>query len=91
MGPGAGSRRGWRISGDKLAPFVSAINYEWTGHRLDFTVTALRPTVNGRIEREEARGRVELGLPLLLPISSAGITGRIRTEGSLLLNGPAKP
>jgi Putative polyhydroxyalkanoic acid system protein (PHA_gran_rgn) len=75
----------------QLAPFVSAINYEWTGHRLDFTVTALHQTVNGRIEIEEALVRVELGLPLLLRIFSAGIIGGIRTEGSLLLNGPAKP
>ena len=74
----------------QLAPLVSAMNYEWIGDRLDFTVTALHQTVNGRIEIEESLVRVELGLPLLLRIFSTGIIGRIRSEGSLMLNGPPK-
>ena len=74
----------------QLAPFVSTMNYEWTGDRLVFTVTALHQTVNGRIEIEESLVRVEVGLPLLLRILSNSIIGRIRTEGSLLLNGPPK-
>ena len=74
----------------QLARFVSTMNYEWTGDQLGFTVTALHQTVNGRIEIEESLVRVELGLPFLLRIFSTGIIGRIRTEGSLLLNGPPK-
>jgi len=75
----------------QLAPFVSAMDYKWTGDRLDFTVTALHQTVTARIEIEEALVRVELELPLLLRIFSAAIIGRIRSDGSLLLNGPSKP
>ena len=74
----------------ELTPFVSAVNYEWSGDRLDFTVTVLRQAINGCIDIEETAIRVELGLPLLLRVFSGGIIGRIRSEGSLLLKGPSK-
>jgi hypothetical protein len=75
----------------QLALFVSAVTYEWSEDRLDFSVVASGQTVNGRIDIEETAVRVELGLPFLLRVLSAGIVGRIRSRGTLLLNGPWKP
>jgi putative polyhydroxyalkanoate system protein len=74
---------------EQLAPFVSAMNIEWNGDRLDFTVTAMRQTINARIDVEEDIVRVERGLPLLLRVLSKTIISRIRSEGAHLLGKPA--
>jgi Putative polyhydroxyalkanoic acid system protein (PHA_gran_rgn) len=70
----------------QLSAFVNAVEYTWTGYRLDFTVTALRQTVVGRIDIEEDIARIELGLPLLLRVFASKIIGRVRREGTLLLD-----
>ena len=74
---------------EQLAPFVSATNIERHGERLDFTVTAMRQTINASIDVEEDIVRVELGLPLLLRVLSKTIISRIRREGAYLLGKPA--
>ncbi len=70
----------------RLAAFVSSVEYAWTGYRLDFTVTALRQTVVGRIDIEEDLARIEIGLPLLLRALASKIIARVRREGTLLLD-----
>ena len=70
----------------RLAAFVSSVEYAWTGYRLDFTVTALRQTVVGRVDIEEDLARIEIGLPLLLRIFASKIIARVRREGTLLLD-----
>jgi hypothetical protein len=77
-----------RIRG-QLAHFASSTDYQWAGYRLDFGVTALRQSISGHIDVEERLLRIELGLPLLLHLFSGMIVGRIRNEGSRLLDKPA--
>jgi hypothetical protein len=72
----------------KLAGFVSALDYTWTDYRLDFSVTAMRQSIGGRIDVEDDIGRVEIRLPLLLRVLANKITGRVRSEAALLLGEP---
>jgi hypothetical protein len=72
----------------QLAVFVTATEYGWTGHSLDFSLTALRQNIIGRIDVEDRLVRVELGLPPLLSWLGRTITQRIRREGVRLLDRP---
>jgi Putative polyhydroxyalkanoic acid system protein (PHA_gran_rgn) len=74
----------------QLAAFVSAIECGWTGYRLDFSLSAMRQSIIGRIEVEDRLVRVELGLPLLLSLLSERIISRITREGLLLLDKPSR-
>jgi hypothetical protein len=73
----------------QLAAFVSAVDYGWTGYRLDFGLVAMRQSITGRIEVEDRLVRVELGLPLFLHLLSKLIINRIRSDGALLLDKPS--
>ena len=73
----------------QLAPFVSSINYGWTGYRLDFGLAALGQSITGRIHVEDRLVRIELGLPPMLHILSKPIIDRIRGEGVRLLDKPS--
>jgi hypothetical protein len=70
----------------QLAPFAHSINYSWIGYRLDFGLSAIGQSINGRIDVEERLVRVALGLPPLLHLFSKPIIDRIRGEGVLLLD-----
>jgi hypothetical protein len=72
----------------QLAGLVSSLDYTWTAHRLDFSVMAVRQSINGRIDIEDNIVRVEIRLPLLLRVLANKITGRVRREGALLLDKP---
>jgi Putative polyhydroxyalkanoic acid system protein (PHA_gran_rgn) len=72
----------------QLTAFVASIEYGWAGHRLDFSLTALRQSIVGRIDVEDRLVRIELGLPPLLSWLSRTITQRIRREGVRLLEKP---
>ncbi len=73
---------------EQLAPFATAIQYKWSGYRLEFSLTVMRQMMAGRIDVEEDIVRIEITLPLLLRIFSNAIIDRIRNEGALLLKGP---
>lgn len=72
----------------QLAGFVSSLDYTWTDYRLDFSVTAMRQSIDGRIDIEDDIVRVEIRLPLLLRMLASKITGRVRSEAALLLDKP---
>ena len=72
-----------------MVPFASSTEYRWAGYRLDFGVTALRQQIGGHIEVEDRLLRIEIGLPLLWRLLSGAIVGRIRSEGSRLLDKPS--
>lgn len=72
----------------QLAVIVSSLDYTWTGYRLDFSVTAMRQSIDGRIDIEDDIVRVEIRLPLLLRVLANKITGRVRSEAALLLDKP---
>jgi len=73
---------------DQLGGFVSAAEFGWIGHRLDFNLTAMKQSIRGRIDVEDRLVRVELGLPLLLRLLSKPIIDSIRKGGRLLLDKP---
>jgi hypothetical protein len=73
----------------QLAAFVSSLDYTWTAYRLDFSVTAMRQKIDGRIDIENDTVRVEIRLPLLLRVLANKITGRVRSEAALLLDKPS--
>jgi Putative polyhydroxyalkanoic acid system protein (PHA_gran_rgn) len=73
----------------QLGPFVSSINYGWTGYRLDFGLAAIGQTIPGRIDVEDCLVRIELGLPPLLHLFTKPIIDRIRSEGVRLLDKPS--
>ena len=72
----------------QLAGFVNSLDYTWTDYRLDFSVTAMRQSIGGRIDIEDDIVRVEIRLPLLLRMLANKITGRVRSEAALLLDKP---
>jgi putative polyhydroxyalkanoate system protein len=74
----------------QLTPFVSALDYAWSGDRLTFNVTAIRQAISGRIDIEDEIIRIEIALPLLLRMLSKTIISRVRSEGALLLGKPAR-
>lgn len=77
--------------GRQLAALVSSLDYTWTAYRLDLNVTAMRQSIDGRIDIEDDTVRVEIRLPLLLRVLANKITGRVRSEAALLLDKPPRP
>lgn len=75
---------------EQLAAFVNSLDYTWTDHRLDFSVTAIRQRINGRIDIEESLMRIEIYLPLLLRMLANRIAARVRTEAAMLLDRPPR-
>ena len=74
----------------QLTAFVSSLDYTWTAYRLDFSVTAVRQRIDGRIDIEDDTVRVEIRLPLLLRVLANKITGRVRSEAAQLLDKPPR-
>jgi hypothetical protein len=72
----------------QLPAFVSSIDYDWTGYRLDFRLTAMGQSINGLTEVEDRLVRIELGVPPLLRILSKLIISRIRSECARVLHKP---
>jgi hypothetical protein len=72
----------------EVAPFVSTLDLAWHEDRLDFDVTALHQHVTGCVEVLDDLVRVEIRLPWLLRLAAGTVIGRIRREGSLLLEKP---
>ena len=72
----------------QLPAFVSSIDYDWTGYRLDFRVAAMGQSIKGLTEAEGRLVRIELGLPPLLRILSKLIINRILGECARVLDKP---
>ena len=63
-----------------------AINtLNWTGDRLDYSVTALAQTVDGQIDVGQDVVRVEVRMPLLLSMFAQMIQKIVGKEGNKLL------
>ena len=72
----------------QLPAFVSSIDYDWTGYRLDFRLAAMGQSIKGVTEVEDRLLRIELGLPPFLRIFSKLIINRIRGECARVLDRP---
>lgn len=62
---------------------INALN--WTGDRLDYSVTALAQTVDGQIDVGQDIVRVEVRMPLLLSMFAQKIQKIVGKEGNKLL------
>lgn len=72
----------------QLAPYVTGMEDNWTEDQLNFRLVAVGQTVTGRIEVFEKFVRVEIALPGLLGFVGGMIGGRIREQGTSLLEKP---
>jgi len=77
---GFGSLQG-QIAGAGLANMSQA----WDGDRLSFGATALGQRVSGRLDVGEREIRIEVDLPAFLVGMAGRIAGRLRKQGTLLL------
>ena len=64
-----------------------AVNFQerWEGERLHFEAGALGQKVTGRLDIFDKSVRIELDLPWILASIAETLKGRIRREGTLLL------
>ena len=62
---------------------INALN--WTGDRLDYSVTALAQTVDGQIDVGQDIVRVEVRMPLLLSMFAQKIQKIVGKDGNKLL------
>lgn len=71
---------------DALGRSGMSINtLNWTGDRLDYSVTALAQTVDGQIDVGQDMVRVEVRMPLLLSMFAQKIQQIVGKEGNKLL------
>ncbi len=64
---------------------VVVIENNWTGDRLDFTVSALKQTATGFVDVEDDKVTVTVTLPFLLALMADKARSLIQREGTQLL------
>ena len=70
---------------EQIAGKALAFQERWEGERLHFDAGALGQKVTGRVDIFEKSVRIELDLPWILASIAETLKGRIRKEGTLLL------
>jgi putative polyhydroxyalkanoate system protein len=74
-----------QLKGQMAAASVSRFQHAWAGDRLSFSAQAVGQTLNGRIDIGEEDVRIEVDLPGLLGMFASKIAGKLRQQGTLLL------
>lgn len=64
---------------------IANLSQGWEGDRLSFAATALGQRVSGRIDVGAREVRIEVDLPAFLAGIADKIAGRLRKQGTLLL------
>jgi hypothetical protein len=72
----------------ELARYVSALDLDWEGERLNFRARALAQTITGRLDVLDDSVRLEIDLPWFLRLLAPTITRQIRGRGYELLEKP---
>ena len=70
---------------DQIAGQALQFEERWEGERLHFNAGALGQKISGRVDVFEKSVRVEVDLPWILATIAEKLQGRIRKEGTLLL------
>ena len=70
---------------EQLGGKALAFDERWEGERLHFNAGALGQKVSGRVDVFDKSVRIELDLPWILASLAESLRGRIRREGTLLL------
>jgi hypothetical protein len=74
-----------QLEAQMAAASVSNVRKSWTGDRLDFTAQALGQSFNGGIDVGERDVTIEVALPGLLGMFAGKIAGKLKQQGTLLL------
>jgi putative polyhydroxyalkanoate system protein len=74
-----------QLEAQMAASSVTNMRRSWAGDRLNFSAQALGQTFNGGIDVGEQDVRIEVELPGLLGMFANKIAGKLRQQGTLLL------
>jgi putative polyhydroxyalkanoate system protein len=76
-----------RLQGE-LGAILSGLDHHWQGGTLNFTASAMRQRITGRIEVLDDAVRVEIELPWVMRLLRDTIERRVRGRGIALLERP---
>ena len=69
----------------QLAAYMSSIEDQWVGDRMEFRVTALGQAVTGRVHVDDDNANIEVDLPWLLHRLAEKVRGQIQQRGVKML------
>jgi putative polyhydroxyalkanoate system protein len=69
----------------QLGGRMMAMEESWDGDRLDFRAAALGQTITGHLDVLDDVVRIELELPAFLASLADSVSGRLKSEATLLL------
>jgi hypothetical protein len=69
----------------EVTAYATAVESEWVGDRLTFSVHAMGQAIGGRMDVLDEAVRVEVDLPWLVALLADKIAARIRQTGARLL------
>ena len=72
----------------QILHYVTSLEDGWNGNQLDFTLTALKQTITGRIVVEADHVAVDLDLPWLLATIAGKLRNQIERKGDSMLRLP---
>ena len=72
----------------ELAQYVSTLDMDWEGDRLNFQARALAQAITGRLDVLDDSVRLEIDLPWMLRLVTEIIAPQIRSRGRELLGKP---
>jgi hypothetical protein len=72
----------------QVLQYVSSLEDRWNGNQLDFTLTAVKQTIIGRIVVEADHVAVDLDLPWLLATIANKLRNQIERKGDTMLRLP---
>lgn len=74
-----------QLEAQMAAASVSNVRQAWSGDTLNFNAQALGQTFTGLIDVGEREVRIEVALPGLLGMFAGKIAGKLKQQGTLLL------
>jgi putative polyhydroxyalkanoate system protein len=69
----------------KYGNYISGLQTNWNGDRMEFSGTVMAQRLSGRIDVLPQSVRVEIDLPTLLAMMAQKLIPKIKTEGQKLL------
>jgi putative polyhydroxyalkanoate system protein len=70
---------------EQIAGRAVSVDQTWNGDHLDFKAGMMGQTITGRLDVEDECVRLELDLPWILASIANTLKGRLKKEGTLLL------
>ncbi len=70
---------------ENIAGRAVSVEQAWTGDHMDFKASMMGQSVTGRLDVEDACVKLQLDLPWMLAAIAGQLQGRLKKEGTLLL------